>query len=401
MACSCWRRSARLPCDGHQSRQQLLYLCIGAGIGPWGLDLLRLDLVRDAELIEVLTEIGVLVSLLGAGLKLVPSWTRFRQSPIPLASVTMVLTILGVTAVGYGLLALPLGAAMLLGAVLAPTDPVLASEVEVTHKNDTDKLRYSLTGEAGLNDGTAFPFIMLGLGWLGLHDLGYLGWRWFLIDFVWAIGAGLGVGAIVGCGISHLFVWVKRSQQPAAICEELLTLSMMGLAYGGALAIASYGFLAVFASGVSMRRFADRSQDTDGGEQADVMIRSVANVNEYFGEVLEVALVLIIGVLLASAWTLPKDWWIALIVFGLLRPIATFAALFPTDVAAWQQGLIAFFGIRGIGSMYYLSYAIGEGLEPDLALRLGGIVLTTISISLLIHSNIASLVLRVYQTRMG
>ncbi|TWT94311.1 cation:proton antiporter [Neorhodopirellula pilleata] len=373
-----------------------VYLLIGVGISDAGLGLMSLDLVNDAKLIETLTEIGVLVSLLTVGLRLVPSWSRFRCSAIPLASVAMVMTIAGVAAVGYFLVGLPIGAAVLLGAVLAPTDPVLASEVQINHDQDTDQLRYSLTGEAGLNDGTAFPFVMLGLGLVGIHDLGEFGWRWVAVDLVWAVVAGCGFGAFVGYLISHVSSWLKSHRIDPIADEELLTLAMIGLAYGGAIAIHAYGFLSVFAAGVAMRVFAE-SDDDEQHEHAETLMRTVASVNQRFGEILEVALVVLIGVLLPTYWTLTQDWWFALLLFAVLRPIASYAALWFSDIGKYQKRYIAFFGIRGIGSLYYLSYSIDHGLDESLAHRLGGVVLTTIALSLLIHSNIASLLLSRYQ----
>lgn len=376
-----------------------IYLLIGVGISDAGLGLISLDLVEDAKLIETLTEIGVLISLLTVGLRLVPSWSRFRYSAIPLASVAMVLTIVGIAAVAHFLLGLPIGASVLLGAVLAPTDPVLASEVQINHEQDTDQLRYSLTGEAGLNDGAAFPFIMLGLGLIGLHDLGDFGWRWVAVDFVWAVVAGLAFGAIVGYVISHVATWLKSHRTDPITDEELLTLAMIGIAYGGALAIHSYGFLSVFAAGVAMRVFAEKDTDEKSHEHAETLMKTVASVNQRFGELLEVALVVLIGVLLPRHWTMMQDWWFALLLFAVLRPIASYAALWYSDIGKYQKRYIAFFGIRGIGSLYYLSYSIDHGLDETLANRLGGIVLTTIALSLLIHSNIASPLLSRYQRK--
>ena len=99
----------------------------------------------------------------------------------------MPLTILGVAVIGWWVAGLAPAVALLLGAVLSPTDPVLASDVHMTDPTDRDRLRFALTGEAGLNDGTAFPFVMLGLGLLGLHEIGAAGWRW------------VAVGGDVGC----------------------------------------------------------------------------------------------------------------------------------------------------------------------------------------------------------
>ncbi|TWT47925.1 K(+)/H(+) antiporter NhaP [Rubripirellula amarantea] len=381
----------------------VIYLLVGIAIGPWGLGLVKLNLTDDAKLIEVLTEIAVLVSLLTAGMKLKPSWSHLRRSPIPLATVAMTLTIIGIAAVGCLALGLSLGAAVLLGAVLAPTDPVLAGEVQVRHDDDRDKLRYALTGEAGLNDGAAFPFVMLGLGLLGLHELGDGGWRWFAVDLVWAIAAGIGCGWIAGYGISRLSVWLNRSTAYAAVCEELLTLGLIGFSYGAAIAIHSYGFLAVFASGVALRCFAEDEEDEEdekrGEDDAERLMNKVASINNTFGEILEVALVVLIGCLLCSHWTLPTDWWIAIVMFAIIRPISTYAALVQSETGAVQKKLIAFFGIRGIGSLYYLSYAAGKGLDEATTDRLGGIVLTTIALSLLIHSNFSTPLLSFYASR--
>src|ERR671914_1673776 len=132
-----------------------------------------MDPVRWPGLLERLTEFAVIVSLFTAGLKLrLPLSEKRWRLPLRLASVSMALTVGLIAAVGVLGLGLPLGAAVLLGAVLAPTDAVLASDVRVEHPADRDKLRFSLTGEAGLHDGTAFPFVMLGLGLMGLHELG-------------------------------------------------------------------------------------------------------------------------------------------------------------------------------------------------------------------------------------
>ena len=148
----------------------IIYLGVGLLLGPGALGLLSWDAVREAEILKYITEVAVIVSLFTVGLKWrTPLTADFWSLPVRLATVGMVLTICAVTLIGTTLLALPLGAAVLLGAVLAPTDPVLASEVQVRSSTDRDAVRYALSGEAGLNDGLAFPFVMLGLGLLGLH----------------------------------------------------------------------------------------------------------------------------------------------------------------------------------------------------------------------------------------
>ena len=151
----------------------MLYLAVGLGVGPIGLGLVARDTVGDAHLLERRTEVAVLVSLFTSGLKLsLPLSDRRWRLPIRLAFGSMAITVAAVAALAWALFDLPLGAAILLGAILAPTDPVLASDVQLEEPGDRDRLRFALTGEGGMNDGTAFPFVMLGLGLLGLHELG-------------------------------------------------------------------------------------------------------------------------------------------------------------------------------------------------------------------------------------
>jgi NhaP-type Na+/H+ or K+/H+ antiporter len=155
-------------------------------------------------------EITVLISLFTTGLKLgLPLSHWHWRLPVRLAFVSMALTVALIAIAGMVGFGLSLGAAVLLGAILAPTDPVLALEVQVEDAHDRDRLRFSLTGEGSLNDGTAFPFMMLGLGLLGLHDLGTAGWRWFVIDFCWAIAGGLLIGGSLGALIGKLVVYLR------------------------------------------------------------------------------------------------------------------------------------------------------------------------------------------------
>ena len=372
-----------------------LYLLTGVAIGPWGLKLLDVDVFDDTKLVETITEIAVVISLLSAGLKLDPSWRHLLQTPIPLATGTMLLTIAAVTAIGVFFLGLPLGAAILLGAIIAPTDPVLAGAVQVKHHNDTDKLRYALTGEAGFNDGAAFPFIMLGLGLLGLHEIGDFGWIWFAKDLLWATFAGLGFGWLVGWGISRVASWLKESSDQPAFSEELLTLGMIGLSYGGGLLIHSYGFLAVFASGVAMRFYADSEQDES--KHSDDLMKTVTSINEQIGQLLEVACVVLIGAMLANHWSIGTHWWLALVLFFVLRPVAVAIGLAFNTLDLPKKGLIGFFGIRGIGSVYYLSYAIDHDFVSQDAALVADVTFTIIACSLLIHTNVSSVVMALYR----
>ncbi len=165
-----------------------LQLLAGMVAGRWGMGLLNLDLVRNAEPLEVVSEIAVIISLYTAGVKLrIPLSSGRWQAPVLLATLTMVGTVALTALVSHWLFGLSLPAAVLLGAVLAPTDPVLADKIQVEHACDKDRLRQSLTGEAGMNDGTAFPFVLLAVGLSDsrLHDLGPGFTSWIMVDLIW------------------------------------------------------------------------------------------------------------------------------------------------------------------------------------------------------------------------
>ena len=195
------------------------------------------------------------MSLFTAGLKLrVPFLDRRWLVAVRLAVASMAITVALVATATVTVLGLPWGVGIMVGAILAPTDPVLASDVQVEHPFDQNRLRFALTSEASLNDGTAFPFLMLGLGLLGLHDLGSGLWRWVAVDVLWATTAGLGVGGALGTAVGKLVLYMRRTHREAVGLDDFLALGLIALAYGIAVACHAYGFLAVFAAGLALRR---------------------------------------------------------------------------------------------------------------------------------------------------
>ena len=389
----------------------LLYLGVGIAMGPSGFGLIRLEPIRDSALLERLTEVAVLVSLFGAGLKLRravsdPRW----HLPLRLATLSMAVTIGLVAAIGVFGLGLPLGAAVLLGAVLAPTDPVLASDVQVEHPTDQDRLRFALTGEAGLNDGAAFPFVMLGLGLLGLHEIGEFGWRWLAIDVVWATIAGLAVGWALGWGVSRVVLWLRRERKEAVGLDDLLGLGLIALAYGVALLLHGYGFLAVFAAGFALRREERiQTRETSGADAPppDVhaaakseelteiataqetapayMAQAALSFTEQLERLLEVGIVLLLGGMLTRQTLSADAWWFVPVLFLLVRPLAVLIGAPMRGAPPIQRMLAMWFGIRGIGSIYYLMYALQHGVEAELAERIIAIVFTTVAASVVVH----------------
>jgi sodium/hydrogen antiporter len=402
----------------------MVYLAVGVALGPLGAGLLQVDLVRDAPLIERVAEIAVLISLFSAGLKLrIPLLEGRWHLPVRLAFGSMALTVGLIALAGVYGLGLPLGAAILLGGLLAPTDPVLASDVQVEHPGDRDRLRFSLTGEAGLNDGSAFPFVMLGLGLLGLHELGEYGWRWLAIDVLWAVTGGLAIGWFLGMLVGRLVLYLRREHKEALGLDDFLGLGLIALAYGMALLLHTYGFLAVFAAGLALRRIEMRSNGEQaepapeamlaGGaperaEQAErlatdpehapaYMAQAVLGFNEQLERIGEVAVVVLVGGILSASHVPAAIFWFAPLLFLVIRPISVWLGMLGSRSSGAQRRLIAWFGIRGIGSVYYLAYAAEHGLDPALAQQLGALVLSLVAVSIVVHGISVTPLMRRYR----
>ena len=387
---------ARLPLSA-----AMLYLGVGVAIGPMGLGLLKLDALKNVALLERLTEVAVLISLFTAGMKLkLPLTDRRWRIPVQLATVSMVATVGAITALGVWGLGLPLGAAVLLGAILAPTDPVLASDVQVANVGDRDRLRFGLTGEGGLNDGSAFPFVMLGLGLLGLHELGDGGWRWWAVDVLWAVAGGLGLGYLMGTLIGRVILYLRMQHREALGSDEFIALGLIALTYGLALVSQTYGFLAVFAAGLALRRIDElpqapvappapelsaEEQHASGAEAPAHMMNEVQRFNSQLESFVEVAMVLTVGVLIATVRFHGEVLWFIPVLFLVIRPLAVYLGLLGTPVKGAQRRLMGWFGIRGIGSLYYLLYAISHDIETALAQRLLSLTLAVVIASVIAH----------------
>jgi len=396
----------------------LLYLGIGLLIGWMGW--FRFEPLQHTALLERLSEVAVIVSLFGAGLKLrLPLTSPMWRLPILLAFLSMTVTVALIAGLGTFWLELPLGAAILLGAVLGPTDPVLASDVQVEHASDTEPLRFTLTGEAGLNDGTAFPFVMLGLGLLGLHDLGdSFWWRWWSIDVVWAIVGGLACGTVLGMAVGRLVVLLRRQHGEAIGLDDFLALGLIALSYGAALLIHTYGFLAVFAAGLALRRIErELSPGTDAPPDVKAaagapeelaknpetapayMTEAVLHVNEQIERIAELTLVLLCGAMLVAV---PVSWSAAAFagaLFFFVRPLAVAPLALAWGTGRFQATLLSWFGIRGIGSLYYLFYALERRVDETMGETMLSITLTTVALSIVLHGVTVTPLMKYYGRR--
>lgn len=379
----------------------IVYLVIGFVVGPMGFGLFHFNPLKQSALLELLTELAVLVSLYCAGVKMPAPVTLKRwRNPLLLAVVSMAITVGLVALFGYYLLALPLGAAVLLGAIMAPTDPVLATEVQVRHADDSDRLRFALTCEAGINDGTAFPFVMLGLGLLGLHDIGEAGGRWLAMDVLWASGAGVGLGILLGYIAGWLVIKLRVAVVGITFLESFLGLGLIAFAYGISLLIGAWGFLTVFSAAVALRHtelwLAGRAHENPAVEEEDRYLETSTQThihvsesslvfNEHLERISEIVLVLLIGgSLFWNSWSLRAVGFAAFL-FLVARPISVHLGLLGSTAPYRMRHLAGWFGVRGIGSIYYLMYAIQHGLPEDLALELIHLTLVVVALSILVH----------------
>jgi len=382
----------------------IFYLAIGIILGPTVLNLFHFNPLEQSALLEVLTEIAILISLFAAGVKM-PAPIIFSKwrGPILLASVSMVATVAMVAAFAFYVLGLPLGAGVLLGAILAPTDPVLATDVQTRHHGDQEPVRFTLTCEAGMNDGSAFPFVMLGLGMLGLHDLGEFGVHWVLFDVLWATAAGIVIGLLSGAALAHLAHRLRKSDPHHNLMDDFLGLGLIGMAYGLSLLVDAWGFLAVFFAAVSLRQTeiklaaltisSDRphliSTESEISSADDKSPASVSGGSLIFKEQLErlsemILVLLIGGTLFVDSWSL-RAVSLALFLFLIARPISVFIGLLGTKTSWPVSGMVGWFGVRGIGSLYYLMYAIQHGLPEDIAVELVSLTLIVVALSIVAH----------------
>ena len=387
----------------------IIYLAAGILLGPTLLNAFYFDPLEQSGMLEVLTEIAVLISLFSAGVKMpVPvKWGKWR-APIRLAWVSMTITVVLIAGFSYFILGLPLGAGILLGAVLAPTDPVLATDVQTRHPGDNDRLRFTLTCEAGMNDGTAFPFVMLGLGLLGLHELGDFGWRWVLVDVLWATAGAIAIGVLGGKLIAHLGWKLRGMEEKHEVLDDLVGLGLIGVVYGFSVYVSTWGFLAVFFAGVALRQAElslasmagipkDKLEGEDAhsvalapaadGEDPPPHIVSVEALvfKEHLERLSELMLVLLLGGMMVREYWTWHSVGFALFLFLVARPVSVFIGLIGTNTSMRIRGISGWFGVRGIGSIYYLSYAIQHGLPTGLARELIQLTLVVITLSILLH----------------
>jgi NhaP-type Na+/H+ or K+/H+ antiporter len=358
----------------------IIYVVGGAILFSLPLGLVQPNPIEFAEATEALTEIGVITALMGAGLAVnrVLGWKTWG-STVKLLAITMPLTIAAVAGLGWLVLGLTPAAAILLGAVLAPTDPVLASDVQVAapaKAEDDDEVRFALTSEAGLNDGLAFPFTNLAvlIAINGLAPSGWLG-DFLLIEVAFKVTVGLLGGLVVG----RLLAWVifgRHSSFPR-IRDGMLALAATLIAYAGTEMVGGYGFLAVFVAAVVIRN----------QERMHSYLEVMHQFSDQLERLLSAIVLILFGGALASGILGYLDWQgilVAVVIVLVVRPFAGMAGLARSPMPGRERAAIAFFGIRGVGSFYYLAYASNrvEFLQVE---QVWAITALVVAISVVVH----------------
>ena len=378
----------------------MIYLLVGFLLGPSVFDVLELHPLRELSLLESITEIALLIALFTVGVKIrVPIGDRRWSVPLRLATISMVITILGIAVVAIILLGFEWPVALVLGAALAPTDPVLASDVQLRSAQDRDSLRFGLTAEGGLNDGTAFPFVLLGLGAMGLHETGAGAWRWFAVDLAWSTVGGLGIGFLVGAALARGVRLLRSWRRDAVIFDEFLLLGAIALSYGAALAAHALGFLAVFAAGLALRRADEIHERADTAADKPPLTPRMLNVNEQLERIVEVAVVLLVGAMISTGYWSGAGLLLAAILFVVIRPLAVWIGVRGADTGNVPGRLLAWFGIRGIGSVYYAVFFAGYELRDAVATELLSAVFTVIAASIVLHGISAAPLMELYRAR--
>ena len=366
----------------------IIYLGLGA-LAAAGIALLGIgwvDPLEDAKLYERAGELAVIVALFGTGLKLDKDLRPSAWGTVGrLLLVAMPLTIAAVAVFGTEVMGLSLGAAIILGATLAPTDPVLAGDIGVGPPGDEEEHEpnFSVTGEAGLNDGLAFPFVILGAIVAGTEGPGWFT-DWALEDVLYPIVVAVVIGGALGYGLAAAAVLLRDRHLLAKELDGWLAVAAVLLIYGSTEVLSAYGFLAAFAGGIAFRRY-------EHGHEYNEHVHAGAETVEKFGEL---ALVLLLGsTLTLSGLQTPgwEGWLLVPVLLLLIRPASVLVSLLGSELPASERSFVAWFGVRGIGSLYYVGLALGLGvLSAAEATKLFWTVAAVVIVSIIVHGATAA-----------
>lgn len=374
-------------------------ICVGLGAALFtlpGMPVVSPSDEASLAVVERLTELAVVVSLMGAGLKLdrQVGWRAWRATR-RLLGLAMPLAILCFALLAHLLFGFAAATALLLAAVLAPTDPVLASDIQVGPPNsgDDDETRFALTSEAGLNDGLAFPFVhaAIALAVVGQVDAGEAG-EWFGFNVVWKIGGGLAIGYGVGRMLGGLLFHLPKDASLFRTGDGFVALGITFLAYGVTEMAEAYGFLAVFVTALTLRSVERRHEYHE----------TLHHFTEELERLLMMALLVLFGGALSAGNLLGALSWEAAAFGGVaivvIRPVTAWISLAGLGYVPTERAAISFYGIRGLGSVYYLSYAL-QKIQFEATDLLWSVVAFVVLLSIVLHGASATPVMRCLKAR--
>jgi sodium/hydrogen antiporter len=357
--------------------------CLAAGMiaGAWGGGL-GTRAAEHARTVEVLSEAALVLCLSCTGLKLsAPLRLDVWRVPLRLAAITLPATVGLIAGAANVFLGLPIEQAVLLGAILAPTDPVLAAGLRLPPTGREESTRFALTAEGALTSSLALPVVLFAQGLCGQGDLGSFGLRWVIVDALWPVGCGAVLGWAVG-SIAARALRRLGSRGEVGLAEMLLFASAVALTYGAAFILRANGFVAVLVAGSALARGGVLAQRAAAPSR---LARSLVGAAGHVERVAELAIMVVLGALLAASRVHAGPVVFALVVLVAVRPLAARLGIGSSAGAEHDRQLIGWFGMRGVASMYYLMFSVDQTLSSPLTCEVAAVTLTVLAASIALH----------------
>ncbi|MBD63635.1 MAG: cation transporter [Halobacteriovoraceae bacterium] len=338
------------------------------------------DPFREQELTVRLTELLVIIALMGTGLRIDrPFSFKSWRAPLRLISGYMLVSFLLVWFLVFIFLGFPAAVAMLFAAVITPTDPVLASDVQAAPPNSgkSNDVRFALTAEAGLNDGLAFPLTWLAIAFAQSTEQSHFFWSWLEFDVLWRLSCGGILGFLMGKLVAFFFFTLPEKYKALHVRDGLVALSACLLTYGVTEMFNGYGFIAVFVCAVTLRNH----------EFKHKYHQKLHSFIDQIERILLSVLIFLFGGSLYGGILDDLTWSMAIMAIFLVlffRPLVARLSLFGVKMTNKEKWITGFYGIKGVGSFFYLSFALKK-YDFTYQQELWSLVSFVVLASILIH----------------
>lgn len=369
----------------------LVSLVVGILLGPRVFDVLDTGGVGEGSIVvEEAARLTLAVGLMAVALRIPQQWLTANRRPVAvLIGLVMPAMWLVSGLLVFVVLGVPFWVAMLAGGVLTPTDPVVASTIvtgRTAEKNLPESLRHTLSAESGLNDGLAYPLVILPILMLHHASTGAALREWVLHTIIWEVIVAVMLGAIAGYVTGQLLEWAEKRELIREPSLFAYTIALSLAVLGGAKLLGTDGILAVFVAGVALNVVVgnDRRVQVGGVQEA---------VNRFF--------ILPVFVLLGIA--LPWDAWFDLGWRGLLLSVLIlflrrlpavllFGGLMGRQRERRDRLFIGWFGPIGVAALYYATLSRRETGEDSI----WAVASLMICVSLLAHGLSSGMLTRRY-----